>query len=129
MKITDEKFILEVVPSKKVVKEKLMGLWHKEDFERFDMAYKTKLLPQLRMMGSWNKISDMRDYVMSPINDQVKSHVKWIYSNGCKHVANILPAKAIMKIMVSNVKSAVGTVSVENFATMQEAERYLSTAK
>ncbi|MCI1946346.1 hypothetical protein [Clostridium luticellarii] len=126
MKIIDEggKFELELVSSKRIIREKLIGRWNKADFERFNSAY-DKLAGELRKLGNWAKLCDMTQYKISAINDEVKQHAKWMHDNGCTHNATILPSEMIIKLMVGNLQKASGGIITGTFKSVAEGEKFL----
>lgn len=85
------KYILEVDKQRRIVYEKNIGLWKKEDFERFDNDYMNKIIPYLGA-GSWSKQSDLRQYnpstVISP--ELIGEYVKRCVDKGFKCAATLI---------------------------------------
>ncbi|WP_432404711.1 hypothetical protein [Wukongibacter sp. M2B1] len=93
------KYTIEIDKSGKIVKETPIGLWKKEDVERFHKDYETKVMPQLRAVKSWAVISDLREYKTSNVVEELSNHVMWKIGKGLQSAA-IIVASAITKMQM-----------------------------
>jgi len=124
MKITDVKgmYTLEVNTNGTVVKEKSSGAWKPEDMKRYQKDYETKIAPLLKGK-KWAKCSDLNDYKMSIIVDEMAQHVKWATGIGLTSGA-IVVSNVVVKMQIK--RGDAGLTSPEAFGTEKEALDYLA---
>lgn len=122
IKDSQGKYTIEVDKARKIVKETPMGLWKKEDVDRFHNDYASKVMPQLGAAKSWAIISDLRDYKTSSVVEELKNHVMWKVEKGL-HRAAIIVDSAITKMQMKRT----GGTAMEPmpFTSEQEASDWL----
>ncbi|HEX3029025.1 MAG TPA: hypothetical protein VHT34_06945 [Clostridia bacterium] len=123
MEIKDSqgKYTLKFDTSRRVCYEKQIGFWNKDDVERFHNDYTTKVGPVLANKP-WSKISDLREYKTSSINDAVAVHVKWMQDTKADCVAVIVDS-AIVKLQMNN--AGAGLFKQMAFTDENEADKWL----
>lgn len=132
MKIMDSEkqmYSIEVDTKNRIVHEKNIGFWKLEDFKRFDNEYRSKIEKELNKSGikPWAKISDLTEYKMSSIVDELQNHVTWLSSKGWTHCAVILPEKMVQTVKLQMKRSAQTKIKENYFASLLEAKKWLAT--
>lgn len=112
----------------KVVYEVIEGLWKNEDYARYTDAYEKQLIGDIKKMGKWAKLCDMRNYKMSSVVDEVSRHVKWCAENGLQESICIVPSTIVKMQMQRSAKdqgSKKDVIQTQYMETVEEAEAYL----
>jgi hypothetical protein len=119
------KYEMKVDTAKKVVYEKNMGLWQKEDMIRQREDYK-KVFQELKKSGikSWGKICDLREYKMSNIAEDVNEISQWFKENGQTHCAFVQPKSVIVKMQMNRVVKDIFVMA--HFDNLEDAEKWLA---
>lgn len=111
---------IESHPSKKIMFEKPAGLWKEEDYRGIYMdAYENKMITDIKAMGSWVKICDMREYKMSSVVECVQDHLKWCSSVGLKEIVFIYPETFLVQSQMK--RSCKDIVDITNLSDEKEA--------
>lgn len=124
MIIKDEKglYTLDVDTTRNLVKEANVGFWQKEDFERFQKDYETKVVPLFKGKR-WAKYSDLRTYKTSDIGNELAAHMAWAIKSGFSCGAMIVES-AIIKRQMNNSISNMEIIS-QAFTDEKEADEWL----
>ncbi|MFZ5967571.1 MAG: hypothetical protein ACOYVK_10405 [Bacillota bacterium] len=123
MLINDVKgmYKIKVDPVRRVVYEYPEGLWRGEDFQRLQQDYETKIAPALKGKP-WAKLSDLRNYKMSNIVNEINDHVSWAAKNGLSCAA-IVVESTVVKMQMK--RSGGGAMAPEPFTEEAEADAWL----
>ncbi len=118
------KYELKVDTNRRIVYEKLIGLWSVDDFKRFDNDYRTKIVKQLGA-GNWAKSSDMREYKPNThvTPEMMDSHLKFVSSTGCIGGACIIDSITLKMQLKRASKESIGAPGY--FDNEQEADSWL----
>lgn len=124
MIIKDEKglYTLHVDTSRNVVREANVGFWQKEDFQRFQKDYETKVAPLFKGK-KWAKYSDLRTYKTSDIGNEIAAHLVWAKNNGFTCAAMMVES-AIIKRQMNNSAPDPDIVLMA-FTDEKEADEWL----
>jgi hypothetical protein len=127
IKKNDGKINFKVDFDRRIVFETNSGLWKKEEILAYQKVHETEVEPILNKNGikPWAKISDLRDYKMSLIVDEVNYHSKWIIEKGCTHVAVIVPNSVLVKNQMK--RSVDGSLTTDYFSTVEDAEKWIKS--
>lgn len=123
-----EKGMFTLETEGKVVKEVISGLWKNEDYKRYTDSYEKQLVGQVKRMGKWAKLCDMRDYKMSSVVDAVNEHLKWCSDNGLQETVCIVPQIVVKMQMQRTAKDKETNkefIKSSYFETIEEAVKYL----
>lgn len=118
-------FEIIVDKSRRVVHEKLSGLFTYEDSDRLEKEYRNNIIPYLGE-GTWVKLCDMTDYILNTSvgHSDINSYLKRLIPYGFIGCAVIIP-----NIMIKNYLSLairdLNTVTFSYFTSEQEADEYL----
>lgn len=132
------KIDFKVDTDRRIVHETNSGLWRKEEIVEFQNTHEKEVEPMLNIGGSikpWAKISDLREYRMSKIVDEVNAHSTWAASRGVSHVAIVIPTnKSIESIIPTNkliefqmTRSVGGSFKIKYFYNIVEADKWLKS--
>lgn len=115
-------YTIEVDKSRKLVKETPLGLWKKEDVERFHNDYMSKVVPQLAGAKEWAILSDLRQYKTSNVVAELQNHVMWKVEKGLNRAAIVVDS-AINKMQMKRT----GGTAMEPmpFTSVEEASDWL----
>jgi len=123
-----QKGMFQLESKKNVVVEVIEGLWKNEDYARYTDAYEKDMIREVKKMGKWAKLCDMREYKMSSVVDEVSKHVKWCSENGLQESVCVVPS-AIVKMQMTRTAKDTDTkkelIQTHYVATVEEAEAYL----
>ncbi|WP_105618692.1 hypothetical protein [Vallitalea okinawensis] len=116
-------YSIEVDSERKVVKEKQVGLWLKEDVDRFHQDYMNKVIPQLEGANGWANICDLRDYKTSDVVDVLRDHIQWKVQHGLQKAAIIVdnPIKTMQMMRIGGA-----AMEPMSFTSEEEASKWLS---
>lgn len=115
-------YTIEVDKARKLIKETPVGLWKKEDVDRFHNEYASKAMPQLGGAKEWAILSDLREYKTSNVVAELQNHVKWKVEKGLYRAAIVVDS-AINKMQMKRT----GGTAMEPmpFSSVEEASDWL----
>ncbi|WML35909.1 hypothetical protein [Clostridium sp. OS1-26] len=87
-------YTLETKPGQKRVYETITGLFTDEEYSEYHNEYAVQLCSEIKNMGKWIKVVDMRKYKMSSVVESVSKHLKWCSDNGLQ--ASIVIADGVL---------------------------------
>lgn len=124
MDIKDVKgmYTIKIDKRRRIVYEKPLGFWHKEDYARYHKEYVTKIIPLLGNQKPWALCTDLRNYKISNIVEDINEHAKWKVKN------NLAKAVMIVNSIVVEMQLKISTGNVANsisFSSKEEAEEFL----
>lgn len=123
-----QKGMFKLESKKNVVVEVIEGLWTNEDYARYTEAYEKKMATDVKKMGKWAKLCDMRNYKMSSVVDEVSKHIKWCSENGLQESVCVV-SSSIVKMQMSRTAKDTSTrqevIKTHYVETVEEAEAYL----
>lgn len=117
------KYTLEVDASRSICYEVPMGLWDKDDYERYHNDYVTKVAAQFGGK-KWAICTDLRNYKTSNISDAMNAHAEWAANNGLSCAAFIVDS-AIVKMQMNRATS--GKLTQQAFTDINEAKEWLKS--
>ncbi|KNF10079.1 hypothetical protein CLPU_1c02440 [Gottschalkia purinilytica] len=126
------KIDFKVDEKRRIVYETNTGLWKKPEIEEYQKTHEQEVEPLLNKGGvvkPWAKISDIREYKMSMIVDEINNHSSWASKRGLTHVAMIVNdlASAKASLVKGQInRSATQGHKTEYFDTHEEAEKWLA---
>ena len=118
-------FTIEADAERKIIKEKIYGIWKKETAEEYHRDFMEEVKPLIK--GKWGKIIDLRNWKSSypEVVDVIGEHLRWCRENGMVVSANIIDNP----VTLSQLKRMFGIAGTENiskvFSSVKEADRYL----
>lgn len=118
-------FEIKVDTDRKIIYEKNINLWQKEDFIRYTQVFKNELIRDIKKMGKWAKVCDLRDYKTSAISDEMNEYSKWAAEQGLSHVATIVNNSALIKMQINRVAKEI--VKLDYFDNEAEANAWLKS--
>lgn len=118
-------FEIIVDKERRVVHEKLSGLFTCEDSDRLAKEYKNNILPYLGE-GQWVKLCDMSEYILntSASHQSINKHIKEIIPYGLKACAVVVCNEAL-KMHLSIATAGIDPFAFSYFKNEQEANEYL----
>lgn len=127
MYIRDKLGSFEIIVDKerRVVHEKLSGLFTNNDSNRLEKEYLNNIIPYLGE-GKWVKLCDMRDYIpnTSVGHEDICSYLKKIVPYGFIGCAVVIPNIIIKNHLSLSVKD-IESITFEYFECEEEADKYL----
>jgi hypothetical protein len=114
-------YTLEIVSGEKRVYEKIDGFWTDAEYSIYANSYTNDLASDIKRMGKWVKIIDMKDYKTSTVVDLISEHIKWCKNNGLEKCLLVV-GQAITKLQMT--RSTKDVVPNEYFETIDEAKAY-----
>ncbi len=89
-----ENYIFNVDLKRKIIKEKIIGMWKKEIAVQYNEDFKKAVAPLIN--ESWSKLVDLSEWVVSDQDtvDEIGKHLKWTLDNNMAFSANIVPVSA-----------------------------------
>ncbi len=126
MLIKDSKgmYEIKVDASRCISYEKNNGFWSAEDFKRFHNDYVSKVVPCFKGK-KWAKCSDLTEYKVSTIVDEVNAHNAYCESNGLNCAALIVDSP-VVKMQMNRTAKGVGVNPVA-FTDAAEADAWLKS--
>jgi hypothetical protein len=127
MYIRDKLGSFEVIVDKerRVVHEKLSGLFTYGDSDRLEKEYINNIIPYLGE-GPWAKLCDMTDYIANTSvgHDDINFYIRRIVPYGFKACAVIASSEAL-KSYLHMATNDIDTFMISYFKSELEADEYL----
>lgn len=123
-----QKSMFQLESKKNVVVEVIEGLWKNEDYARYTDAYEKQMISEIKQMGKWAKLCDMRNYKMSSVVDEVNKHIKWCSENRLQESVCVVPSSIVKMQMTRTAKdqdTKQELIKTHYVETVEEAEAYL----
>lgn len=123
MIITDEKkmYTLNFDEKRRVMKEVNTGVWSKDDFKRFEQAYKS--IGNILSAKPWAKLCDLRTYKVSGINEELAAYTEWMANNNL--AAATIVDSAVTQMQMN--KAVEGKFKMKAFLSESEADEWLKS--
>jgi hypothetical protein len=120
------KYELKVDTERCIVYEKNIGLWNNEDISRFHNDYLFKIIPLIKGR-EWFKCTDLREYELSNITEEITNHATWCVQNNLFGAIIIVHNETVeMQMNVSVLYSGM-IYSPLAFHNVEEAEKWLNS--
>lgn len=118
-------FEIIVDKERRVVHEKLSGLFTCEDSDRLEKEYKNNILPYLGE-GPWAKLCDMSDYIpnTSVNHEDINHHIKNVIPYGFRACAVVIKNE-LLKLHLSLATVDIDSLVFSYFKCEQEANEHL----
>lgn len=122
------KYELRVDRERCIVYEKNVGLWNNEDILRLHNEYVTKIVPLIKGR-EWFKCSDLREYAVSDITEEITNHVTWCVENNLFGAIIIVKNQAVAVEMQMNLCVLYSGMiySPIVFSNLEEAEKWFNS--
>jgi hypothetical protein len=120
------KYELKVDTERCIVYEKNTGLWSNEDVLRFHNEYAMKVLPLIKGR-EWFKCSDLQEYKLSDITEEITNHVTWCVKKNLFGAIIIAKDEAVEMQMNLSVLYSGMIYSPIVFSCIEEAEKWFDT--
>lgn len=126
MLIKKQKHEFKVNYRRRIIIEKNIGLWRPEDFVDFSIKH-TEAIKVLNANGilPWAKISDLSEYDIGFVNEEIQKHVEWGVKNGLAYVAIIKPKTMAAKLQIKQCHN--DKIKVEYFNEFEQADNWLKS--
>lgn len=118
-------FTIEADPDRKIIREKIYGIWKEETANDYYREFMETAKPLLK--GPWAKLIDLRNWKSSypEIIEIIGQHLKWCRENGMVYSVNVIDNP----VTLSQLKRMFGIGGTEEisrvFRTVEEADRFL----
>jgi hypothetical protein len=117
------KYTLEVDATRRICYETPIGLWDKDDYERYHNDYVSKVAPQFTGK-KWAVCTDLKNYKTSNISDAMGAHAEWAAKNGLSCGAFIVES-AVVKMQMN--RATTGKLTQQAFTDLNEAKEWLKS--